>query len=721
MIHTSEERKRIEKKFSKLLTLAKRSQSKENQNIIKKAFKIADEAHKTMRRKSGEPYIFHPIEVAEIIADEIGLGTTSIVCSLLHDVVEDTDYTIEDMENIFNKKVARIIDGLTKIENKIDDTDKNKIISKANTLRKVLMTITEDIRVIFIKLADRLHNMRTLDSMKQMKQIRTSNETLYIYAPLAHRLGLYNIKTELEDLCLKYMRPEIYKKISEKIKDNVEKRSFFIKNFSLPISEELKKRNIKHIVDGRPKSIYSIWTKMQKKKIQIGEVFDILAIRIVFQPKNENIDLQKEECWKIYAIITNKYKPHPDRLRDWISTPKANGYKALHTTIMGPKGKWIEIQIRTEKMNEMAEIGYASHLKYKGYKETEKKLNKWLQQVRMSLENSSTDPLTFLDNFKLNLFASEILVFTPKGEIKTFPKGSTVLDFAFEIHTEIANKSVAAKINKNLVPLNTVLKSGDQIEMITSNKQEPQRNWLSFVKTSKALTSLKSVFKNERKRHIFAGRKLLEERIINELNLKLTTDVFKKILNLYSLKLKDDIYYAIGNGDIDLFDLTENSMRESYTNDKLEDILLVDNLENSSYILAECCKPKLGNNNIISYRGKEKNIIIHKRNCKKVLEDIEKYGENIILNVRWSKKKIHNFLTHIKLEGLDRLGIVNDLTTIISKELGVNMKSIVFRSDNGVFQGEIGLFVKSLKDLENLMQSLEKLDNIKKIIQIYNV
>ena len=743
MKHTLLEKEEIQKSFDNLLNLAKRSQSVEEQNLIKKAFSLANEAHIHMRRKSGEPYIFHPIEVATIIADEIGLGTTSIICSLLHDVVEDTDYTLHDIEKIFNKKSANIIDGLTKIENKIDSSSTYKDLNKAETLRKVLMTLSDDIRVIFIKLADRLHNMRTLDSMKKLKQIRISSETLHLYAPLAHRLGLYSIKTELEDLCLKYMETESYINISDKIQFNEKKRMGFIRKFSLPLMNVLDKYDIKYDIDGRPKSIFSVWNKMKNKDISFEEIYDLLAVRIIFEPKAKSTE--REECWQIYAIISEIYKPKPNRLRDWILTPKANGYEALHTTVMGPEGRWIEIQIRTKRMNEIAEKGYAAHWKYKGINDKESELDKWIKQVRMSLENPSKNALEFLDEFKFNLFTSEISVFTPNGEVKTLRNDATVLDFAFEIHTEIACKAVGAKVNHELVSLKTKLKHGDQIEIITSKQQKPLRKWLNFVKTSKARLALNNVFKSDRNKHIDIGKHILQKKMKEELNIALIPEVFKTILRIYSFKVKDDFYFALGTGETDLMSLgkylkkeQENNKTVSYWKLQIQKVfgknkkqetkniqkeaskqngaLLVNDLENTEYILSNCCNPIVGED-VLAYRSENGKIIVHKKMCLEAIKMITNYSLTPI-DVRWINKKINSFLVKIEIKGIDKLGLVRDITELISKELAVNIKAISLDSDDGVFFGTISLYVASRKNLKNAMTNLLKIKEVNNVKQI---
>ncbi len=604
-----------------------RFESKMDQRMIRKAFKFANEAHKGTRRRSGEPYILHPIAVAKIVTYEMGLGTKSVVCALLHDVVEDTDYSIEDIENQFGKKVASIIDGLTKISDVFD----NQSSLQAENFRKMLLTLSDDVRVILIKLADRLHNMRTLDSLPPNKQIKVSGETVYLYAPLAHRLGLYVIKTELEDLSLKYRYPKIYQDLVNKVRDNEKKRQTMINTFALPIIIKLENAGFNFDISGRPKSIYSIWNKMQQKDIPFEEVYDLLAIRIVFEPLPDIPE--KTQCWNIYSLITDTYMPKPDRIRDWVSTPKANGYEALHVTVMGPSGDWVEVQIRSKRMDEIAERGFAAHWQYKhtgGGGSSE--LDKWLKKIRELLENPNSDALEFLDDFKLNLFSSEILIFTPKGKIISLPKDSTALDFAYEIHTEIGNKAIGAKINHKLVPLNHRLNSGDQIEILTSDNQKVQPEWFNNVITAKAKSAIKAAIKADSKNRIEIGKKMLEDKL-KEYNLKPSSRIFRKLLPEYEVISKDELYSKIGSGIITLGDLkkilkknTKNkwirywglqlgfvskTIKEvSKIPPKLEEpgknpdyYMIRENPDEAEkeYLLARCCNPIPGDN-VIGYR-----------------------------------------------------------------------------------------------------------------------
>jgi GTP pyrophosphokinase len=544
----NQEEQDAKKELEEILKSCPRSLSKDDYRMIYKAFELAMEAHKNVRRKSGELYIMHPLAVARIVAEEIGLGAKGITAALLHDVVEDTNYTLEDIQTIFNDKIASIVDGLTKLEGAFDQTQSRQ----AENFRKLLLTMVEDVRVILIKLADRLHNMRTLDSMPEHKKLKIAGETLFIYAPLAHRLGLYAIKSELEDLSLKYEHPAVYDDISEHLKEYQIRNDHLLTRFSLPIIERLKNEDFEFDIKGRPKSIYSIWSKMQKKQIPFDEIYDLLALRIVFKPKDGVSE--KIQCWQIYSLITDMYKPKPDRLRDWVSVPKANGYEALHATFMGPDGRWVEIQIRSERMDEIAERGFAAHWKYKGSTDKESELDNWLKRIREVLENPDSDSLEFLDDFKLNLFSAEMMIFTPKGDVKVLRKGATALDLAFEIHSNIGYKCIGAKVNYRLVPLSHELKSGDQVEILTSERQTPKYEWLNYVTTAKAKTRIKEAFKKERKTMVQKGERLLEE-ALNSMKLTTNAKILKKIQGFYNLPVKDELFYKIGKNLIRLDNL----------------------------------------------------------------------------------------------------------------------------------------------------------------------
>ncbi|HAF28521.1 MAG TPA: GTP pyrophosphokinase [Bacteroidales bacterium] len=705
--------------------------------LIRKAFDLAKESHKGVKRRSGEPYILHPIAVAKIVTAEMGLGVTSITCALLHDVVEDTEYTLEDIEHFFGEKIASIIDGLTKIS---DVFDKHSSL-QAENFRKMLLTLSDDVRVILIKLADRLHNMRTLDSMPANKQLKIAGETIYLYAPLAHRLGLYAIKTELEDLSLKYRHPNIFNEITTKIKDNEKKRQQEINRFSLPIIEKLEKNNIEFDINGRPKSIFSIWNKMQSKNIPFEEVYDLMAIRIVFKALNR--ETEKAQCWQIYSLITDIYTPKPDRIRDWISSPKANGYEALHMTVMGPNGKWVEVQIRSQRMDEIAERGFAAHWKYKGEKTNESELDKWIKKIREMLENPNSDALEFLDEFKMNLFSAEIMVFTPKGDLKTLPKDSTTLDFAYEIHSEIGNKAIGAKVNHKLVPLNYMLKSGDQVEIITSNKQKIQKEWLANVKTAKAKTSITDAIKAETKDRIQKGKSILEAKL-KDLKVHPSGRVLKKIIPEYEVVTKDELYSKIGSGIIKLDNLkkilkkntkskiirywglqllksssssktkkgTEVPKQVSKFNYK-DPLIIQDNESQKNYNtqIAKCCNPIPGDD-VIGYKNPEDDfIVIHKAKCPTAIRLMSSKG-NYIVPAKWTSQKLLSSLAKLSLNGIDRIGIASDITAVISSELTVNIRKIFIETHDGIFEGEIELYVHNVTDLNNLIMNISKIKGV---------
>ena len=607
------EKNEILDRYKKLLKVLKPNTSKDDKLFIRKAFDLAVEAHKDMRRKTGEPYIYHPIAVAHIAAYEIGLGTTSVVCALLHDVVEDTDYTLQDMEGLFSPKVAKIIDGLTKMSGVFD----NSSSLQAENFRKMLLTLSDDVRVILIKLADRLHNMRTLDAMKREKQLKIASETLYLYAPLAHRLGLYNIKTELEDLCMKYIEPDIFNALSKKLIDSQEQRNEYITKFVAPIDSALKQQDLKYEIYGRVKSIYSIWQKMKNKNVPFEEVFDLFAIRIIIDTP---LETEKSSCWRVYSTVTDFYRPNPDRLRDWISTPKANGYESLHTTLMGPDGNWVEVQIRSTRMNDVAEKGYAAHWKYKESATGQNALDEWLKKIRELLESPESNALDFIDNFKLNLFSDEIFVFTPKGELKSLPVESSTLDFAYSIHSKIGNNAIGAKVNHKLVPLSYKLKSGDQVEIITSDKQQPQEEWVEWAQTARAKSKIKEAIRVERKNIIETGKIILDRRMI-EINTDNTPQNIDKLVGHFNISSKSDLYYKIAKDDITFkqirdFFRSENSGRwYKYIQRKLRlqgiaaqamspidkiiqkvstkptELIIDKDIDNIQYTISSCCNP----------------------------------------------------------------------------------------------------------------------------------
>lgn len=711
------------------------SQSEDDIKLIRKAFELANEAHRGMRRKSGELYIFHPVAVARIAAVEIGLGTTSIVAALLHDVVEDTNITLSDIENIFGAKVASIVDGLTKLEGVFDQNAS----LQAENFRKLLVSMIEDVRVILIKLSDRLHNMRTLDSMPEHKRYRIAAETLYIYAPIAHRLGLFAIKTELEDLSLKYEHPQIYASLSEKLKTNQHDYERSITLLSKPIIDRLTETGLQFEIKARTKSIYSIWRKMQTKHIPFEEIYDILAMRIVFTPQNNLTE--KTQCWAIYSVVTDLYRPKPDRLRDWISTPKANGYEALHTTVMGPEGRWVEVQIRSERMDEIAERGFAAHWKYKDQETKESEIDNWLNNIRKMLDKPESNSLEFLDSFKLNLFASEIMVFTPQGEVKVMPVGSTALDFAFEIHTKLGYRCIGAKVNYKLEPLSHELKSGDQVEIITSDKQTPKYEWLDIVTTAKAKTCIKEAFKEERKQYIQKGEQILNEKLQTK-HLSINNRILKKVMKYFHLETKDELYFQLGKMMVTLDNIEKILAQKSTnklvkywrltfgqkpTNEDLDDedestdpnakkksVVLSDE-DLTQYIIADDCNPIPGDD-VVAYRDDDGKLILHNRKCPTAIKLMASRGDRII-STQWESHKILSYLIILSISGIDRQGIVSELTKIISLELDINMRSLNFESHDGVFDGNIYLYIHNTSDLSLLIGKLQKVKGVHNVIR----
>jgi guanosine-3',5'-bis(diphosphate) 3'-pyrophosphohydrolase len=734
-----EDKKRIQDEYDSLVNHLLRCNKPGDREQIDKAFNIANEAHWNMRRKSGEPYILHPIAVAKIVNQEIGLGAKSITAALLHDVVEDTDYPLEYVERDFGPKIASMIDGLTKISGTYNKESSSSL--QAENFRKMLLTLSDDLRVILIKIADRLHNMRTLDSMPEHKKMKVAGETIFLYAPLAHRLGLYAIKSELEDLSFKFRQPQIYEEIASKLKHSEKKYHALINKFSLPIIDKLSREEFQFDISGRPKSIFSIWKKMSGKNVPFEEIYDVLAIRIVFDPKPDIPE--KTQCWSIYSIITDTYLPKPDRLRDWVSRPKPNGYEALHVTVMGPEGSWVEVQIRSKRMDEIAERGYAAHWKYKGDNSQESELDKWIKKIRQMLENPLEDPIEFLDEFKMNLFSSEIMVFTPKGTLVSLPKGASALDFAYEIHTEIGNRAIGAKINYKLNPISAVLMSGDQVEIITSDIAKPEKEWLSFVRTSRAKEAIKDALRTETTNRIQKGMEILEKKLA-ELNVIPNADVFKKLFLAYDVTNKDELYSGIELGTINLENLKKilkkntsrnvikywdlkliGSKKETKeTEEKQEKIdtsvpfLLRENVENAeqSYEIASCCNPIPGDE-VTGYRSPEGPIIIHKPKCPVAIRIMSNEGNRIIA-VKWAIHKLVSFLARISMSGIDRIGLVNEITNIISSELKVNMTNINISVKNGIFEGTIDLYVHHTKDLNNLIL---KISNIKGIESVKRV
>ncbi|WP_299709282.1 bifunctional (p)ppGpp synthetase/guanosine-3',5'-bis(diphosphate) 3'-pyrophosphohydrolase [uncultured Pontibacter sp.] len=722
MIDPEAERKEILRYYRRLLRHAKPFLKDNDAKIIKKAFNTSVEAHKDMRRKSGEPYILHPLAVAQIAVEEIGLGTTSIVAALLHDVVEDTDMDVEEIEREFGPSVARIIEGLTKISGVFDYGTSQQ----AENFRKMLLTLSDDVRVILVKLADRLHNMRTLDSMPRHKQLKIASETMYLYAPLAHRLGLYAIKSELEDLYLKYTDTDTYKDISTKIRQTRSARGKFIKDFISPIEEELRRHGFKFNIKGRPKSIYSILKKIKKQNITFEEIYDLFAIRITLDVPLEH---EKAACWQVYSIITDFYQPNPDRLRDWVNTPKANGYESLHTTVMSKSGQWVEVQIRTKRMDEIAERGYAAHWKYKSDGSGgESGLELWINKVRDMLENNTANALEFMDEFRKNLFVEEVFVFTPKGELLILPDRATALDFAFEIHSQIGLQCLGAKVNQKLVPLSFRLRNGDQVEILTSQKQKPNEEWLDYVVTSKARSRIKEYLREERKNKSEQGKVMLERRL-SYLKVPETQGNLNKIMAFFNVPSVQDLHYRIATGHIDIKNIKEviftaqaergASMLEPKTFDREvqkirgvnSDMLVIgENTSNMAYKVASCCNPIPGDE-VFGFETGGDGIEIHRTNCKKGIELMSNYG-NRIIKAKWTDQKELAFLAGIRIKGTDRVGLVNDLTRIISNSLRVNMRSITIDSHDGIFEGNIMVFVNDTGHLDKLIQRMGKVTGV---------
>jgi GTP pyrophosphokinase len=730
VIDVEQEKREIVSRYRKLLRKAKPILKDGDARLIKKAFTMALEAHKDMRRKSGEPYIFHPLAVAQICVEEIGLGTTSIISALLHDVVEDTDIELGDIERMFSRKVARIIDGLTKVAGVFEYGTSQQ----AENFRKMLFTLSEDVRVILIKLADRLHNMRTLDSMPRNKQLKIASETIYLYAPLAHRLGLNMIKTELEDLYLRFTDRQVFESIARKISDTRAARNKFIKQFIHPIKEELDRHKIKYEIKGRPKSIYSIWNKMRKQNIPFEEVYDLFAIRIVLDTPLEN---EKALCWQVYSIVTDFYTPNPDRLRDWISTPKANGYESLHTTVMAKNGQWVEVQIRTDRMDDIAEKGYAAHWKYKETSaQHESNLEKWLARVRDTLEQNDHSALDFVDDFRGNLFSEEVFVFTPRGELKTLPYGATALDFAFEIHTQVGSKCIGAKVNNKLVPINYVLKNGDQIEILTSSKQKPHEDWLRFVVTSKAKGRIKDSLKEDKKRVVEEGKEIIQRKL-KQMKIDMSQMVLEQMREFFNSPTHFDLYYRVGRGIISTAELkrfkeykpssplrTRPNIKEvdaktveqeiTKVKGRYDDILLIgEDMDVVDYKLAKCCTPIPGDD-VFGFVTVNEGIKIHRSNCPNATELLANHG-NRVVKAKWTSQHEVAFLTGLKVKGTDRVGLINDVSKIISEELKVNMSSMSIHTDSGIFEGEIMLYVNDTRHLEQLINKLEKVEGVVKV------
>ena len=730
----------INQAFQQLLNDYLSTKHRKKVEIITKAFNFANQAHKGIKRRSGEPYIMHPIAVASIVCNEIGLGSTSICAALLHDVVEDTDYTVEDIENIFGPKIAQIVDGLTKISGGIFG---DRASAQAENFKKLLLTMSNDIRVILIKIADRLHNMRTLGSMLPNKQYKIAGETLYIYAPLANRLGLYKIKTELENLSFKYEHPEEYAEIEDKLNATAAERDKVFNDFTAPIRTQLDKMGLKYRILARVKSIYSIWNKMQTKHVPFEEIFDLLAVRIIFEPRNEEEELN--DCFDIYVSISKIYKPHPDRLRDWVSHPKANGYQALHVTLMGNNGQWIEVQIRSERMNDVAEQGFAAHWKYKegGGSEDEGELEKWLKTIKEILDDPQPDAIDFLDTIKLNLFASEIFVFTPKGELKTMPQNSTALDFAFSLHTDIGSHCIGAKVNHKLVPLSHKLQSGDQVEILTSKSQRVQPQWEVFATTARARAKIAAILRKERKANQKIGEEILNEFLKKE-EIRPEEAVIEKLRRLHNAKNEEELLAAIGSKAIILGEADKNELKEKQTSnwkkyltfsfgnnkEKQEEkepqekekinpkqvLKLTEESLQKKYIMAECCHPIPGDD-VLGYVDENDRIIIHKRQCPVAAKLKSSYG-NRILATEWDTHKELSFLVYIYIKGIDSMGLLNEVTQVISRQLNVNIRKLTIETEDGIFEGKIQLWVHDVDDVKTICNNLKKIQNIKQVSRV---
>ncbi|MEG0463894.1 RelA/SpoT family protein [Bacteroides sp.] len=733
----------IEQEFQELLNDYLSTKHRKRVEIITKAFNFANQAHKGIKRRSGEPYIMHPLAVAKIVCNEIGLGSTSICAALLHDVVEDTDYTVEDIENIFGPKIAQIVDGLTKISGGIFG---DRASAQAENFKKLLLTMSNDVRVILIKIADRLHNMRTLGSMLPNKQYKIAGETLYIYAPLANRLGLYKIKTELENLSFKYEHPEEYHEIEEKLNATAAMRDKVFQEFTAPIVTQLNKMGLKYHILARVKSIYSIWNKMQTKHVPFEEIYDLLAVRIIFEPRNPDEELN--DCFDIYVTISKIYKPHPDRLRDWVSHPKANGYQALHVTLMGTNGQWIEVQIRSERMNDVAEQGFAAHWKYKdgGGGEDEGELEKWLRTIKEILDDPQPDAIDFLDTIKLNLFASEIFVFTPKGELKTMPQNSTALDFAFSLHTDIGSHCIGAQVNHKLVPLSHKLQSGDQVEIITSKSQRVQPQWEAFATTARARSKIAAILRKDRKTNQKEGEEMLNEFLKVE-EIRPDAIVIKKLYKLHNMKNEEEFYVAIGNRSIVLGEADKNELKEKpgtnwkkyltfsfggNNNNKeaaaekepqekepinpKQILKLTEESIQKNYLMAECCHPIPGDD-VLGYIDENNRVIIHKRQCPVAAKLKSSYGNRIIAT-EWDTHKSLSFLVYIYIKGIDSMGLLNEVTQVISRQLGVNIRKLNLETNDGIFEGKIQLYVHDVDDVKAICNNLLKVPNIKSVTRV---
>lgn len=734
-LELEQENKAIAKEYKELLKISYQTLSVEDKKIIRKAFDVSVDAHKDQRRKSGEAYIFHPIAVAKIVASEIGLGATAIAAALMHDVVEDSEYTVEDIERMFNPKISKLVEGLTKISKVIPDQE---ISMQAENFRKMLLTLNDDVRVILIKLADRLHNMQTMASMVPHKQAKIASETLYIYAPLAHRLGLYNIKTQLEDLGLKYTEPEVYQEILSKMKESKQEQEAYIEQIASVLKQSLEEEKIEYTIKGRPKSIYSIRRKMLVQGVTFDEVYDKYALRIVYKSSPHD---EKFLAWKIYSIVTDHYRPSPSRLRDWISSPKSTGYEALHITVMGPKGRWVEIQVRSERMDEIAEKGYAAHYKYKQGSTEENTLDAWLNLLREALENASSNAVDFVEDFKLNLYAKEIYIFTPKGEIKSLPKGATALDFAFSIHSEIGVKTRGTRVNGKLVPLNYELKSGDQVEVITSVNQKPNAQWLDFVTTSRAKTKIKNVLNENTKKIAEEGKEILARKL-RHLKLTLNESTVNDLVNFFKLKTSLDLFYKIGIGSIDNQQLKEFASQKSNTlinffKNKIKrsptvapeeiqknelsknyDLLVFGvNQDKLNYKLSNCCNPIPGDE-VFGFLTINDGIKVHRKDCPNAISMQSNYAYRII-PAKWIDSTQEEFKAILYITGMDILGLTNELTRVISNVMTVNIQSISLSTEAGIFKGQVSVIVPNNTVLKDLISKIKNVDGIDKVTRVY--
>jgi GTP pyrophosphokinase len=725
-LNEEQEKKEIVRRYRALLRALKPKLKQGDKELVRTAFEMSVDAHKTMRRKSGEPYIFHPLAVAMICVEEVGLGVRSCICALLHDTVEDTDVTLEDIQQEFGAEITRIIDGLTKISTVVD----NNSSQQAENFKKILLTLTDDPRVILIKLADRLHNMRTLDSMKVEKQLKIASETVYVYAPLAHRMGLYAVKTEMEDLSMKYLEPEVYRQIAKKLAETKRERSRYINEFIKPVKEKLDRTGFTFDIYGRPKSIHSIWNKMKKKNVEFEEVYDLFAIRVIADVAPE---LEKEACWKVYSLVTDMYSPAPERLRDWLSNPKSNGYEALHTTVMGPQGKWVEVQIRSKRMNEIAEKGLAAHWKYKEGGGEEDRFDKWFSQIKEALGSEDISSIDFLHEFKTSFLAEEIYVYTPKGDVKMLPVGSTALDFAFSIHTAIGSKCIGAKVNHKLVPISHKLRSGDQIEIITSNKQKPSEDWIALVVTAKAKNRIKDALKDEKRKVADEGRYFMERKL-SAMGLTMGQQHIDELVLFYKVPSPLDLFYRIAIKQIDLKELKEFEVRgdklelikvkkpeqkaeqpppKSENQKDNELIIFGESSDRIVYNLANCCTPIPGDD-VFGFVTTGKGLVIHRTNCPNATRLLSSFGHRIV-KTKWAKNKEISFLTGLKLTGLDDVGVIHKITNLISGELRINISAITVEAKEGIFEGNIRLYVHDKDELDGLFAKLKSLPGIQSV------